>query len=172
MPISLRDVISKQFLGCIFSVSSTCLATCLAHKHSYNPSPPKRTHTHTLTGSHLFLCSPRFPQQPWRMISLGWQVCLSLHISATRAPSLHPNAACSTIGPLLFLPIPFFYPCLPDLILALLKVTFPSNHNNARVYFPSSPFPSPSHFIPHCPLSRKWVQALLQAIICLRYLSW
>lgn len=49
MPISLRDVISKQFLGCIFSVSSTCLATCLAHKHSYNPSPPKRAHTHTHT---------------------------------------------------------------------------------------------------------------------------
>lgn len=84
------------------------------------------------------LCSSRFPQQPRRLISLGWQVCLSLHISATRAPSLHPKAVCSNIGPFF---ASLFCLSLPNLILAVLKVAFSSYHNIADAYFPSPLFP-------------------------------
>lgn len=115
------------------------LALFHAHKHSCNPSPPKRTHTHTLTGSHLFLCSPR------RMISLGWQVCLSLHISATRAPSLHPNAACSPIGPPLFLPLLLSPSARSDFSSAESNISFQSQQRHGLLPFLSLPLTIPLH---------------------------
>lgn len=170
MPISLRDAISKQFLGCIFSVSSTCPATCLAHKHSCNPSPPKCTHTHTHRISS-FSVQPSLSSAALENDFIGMTsvplppyFCHPGPQPASKCSMQHHRSSSFFASPLLLT-----LSARSDFSSAESNISFQSQQHQGLLSFLS--LPSSSHFIPHCPLSRKWVQAPLQAIICLSYLS-